>query len=48
MSRNSLVGLVIILVIAVVVVSVYAYQESQRPGLDIHLDNQGLKINGKG
>ena len=38
MSRNGL----------YVLVGVYAYQQQQKPALEIKLDNNGLKINGGG
>lgn len=48
MSRNGLYAVIGILLIALVGVSVYAYQQQQRPALEIKLDNNGLKINGGG
>ena len=48
MSRNGLYVLVGILLIALIGVGVYAYQQQQRPALEIKLDNNGLKINGGG
>jgi hypothetical protein len=40
--------LVGVLLIALIGVGVYAYQQQQRPALEIKLDNNGLKINGGG
>ena len=48
MSRNGLYVLVGVLLIALIGVGVYAYQQQQRPALEIKLDNNGLKINGGG
>jgi len=48
MSRNGLYVLVGVLLIALIGVGVYAYQQQQKPALEIKLDNNGLKINGGG
>jgi len=46
MSRNGLYALIGILLVALIGVSVYAYQQQQKPSLEIKLDNNGLKVNG--
>lgn len=48
MNRNGLYVLVGVLLIALIGVGVYAYQQQQKPALEIKLDNNGLKINGGG
>jgi len=48
MSRTGLYGLIVVLAIALVGVGIYAYQQSQRPALEVKLDSNGLKINGSG
>jgi hypothetical protein len=47
-SRNGLYAIIVIVVIVVVTVGVYAYRQSQRPSLEVKLDNNGLQINGTG
>ncbi|MDR3471490.1 MAG: hypothetical protein P4M09_07340 [Devosia sp.] len=46
MSRNGLYALIAVLVVIVVGVGSYAYQQSQRPTLEVKIDGNGLKING--
>ena len=46
MSRNGLYALVAILVVVLAGVGIYAYQQSQRPSLEVKVDGNGLKING--
>lgn len=48
MNRNGLYILVLILVAILVGVGVYEYQQSQRPGVEVKLDNNGIKINSNG
>jgi len=48
LSRTTLYGLIVILVVVVIGVGIYAYQQSQRPALEVKLDGNGLKINGTG
>ena len=48
MSRNGLYVLVGVLLIALIGVGAYAYQQQQKPALEIKLYNNGLKINGGG
>ena len=40
--------LIVILIVAVVGVGIYAYQQSQRPALQVTVDGSGVKINGTG
>jgi hypothetical protein len=47
-SRNGLYGIIVIVVIIAVAIGVYAYQQSQRPSLEVKLDNNGLQVNGTG
>lgn len=49
MSRNSLYGVIAILVIALVAFGIYAYQQQQsRPGIEVRVDEQGISIDGNG
>ncbi len=48
MNRNGLYALIVILVIVVAAIGVYAYQQSQRPALQVKVDSNGLQINGNG
>jgi cbb3-type cytochrome oxidase subunit 3 len=46
MSRSGLYALVAVLVVVLIGVGYYAYQQSQRPAFEVKVDNNGLKING--
>ena len=48
MSRSALYGAIAILVVILAGVGFYAYQQSQRPALEVQVDGNGLKINGNG
>ena len=49
MNRNSLYAVIAVLAIAVAGFAIYYfYQESQKPGLEIKLDNNGISVNGNG
>ena len=48
MSRNGLYVLVGILILGIIGVGVYAYEQSQRPALEVKVDGNGIKINGNG
>lgn len=49
MSRNSLYAVIAVLAIAVAGFAIYYfYQESQRPALEIKVDNNGISVNGNG
>jgi len=49
MSRNSLYAVIAVLAIAVAGAAIYYfYQESQKPGLEIKIDDSGLSVNGNG
>ena len=48
MSRNGLYVLVGILILAIIGVGVYAYEQSQRPALEVKVDGNGIKINSNG
>ena len=48
MSRSGLYGLIVILLLIVGGVGYYAYQQSQRPALEVKVDGNGIKINGSG
>jgi hypothetical protein len=47
MTRNSLYALIAVLAIAVAGFAIYYfYQESQKPGLEIRIDEQGISVDG--
>lgn len=49
MTRNGLYALIAILLVAVIGLGVYAYQQQQaQPALEIKLDEGGLTVNGSG
>jgi len=48
MSRNTLYVVIAVLAIAVAGFGIYFYQESQKPGLEIKVDGQGISVNGNG
>lgn len=49
MSRNTLYAVIAVLAVAVAGFAIYYfYQESQRPGLEIKLDDNGISVNGNG
>jgi uncharacterized protein HemX len=48
LTRNGLYALVVILVVVISGVGYYAYQQSQKPALQVKVDSNGLQINGNG
>ncbi|HEY4199526.1 MAG TPA: hypothetical protein VGM83_03110 [Devosiaceae bacterium] len=48
MSRSALYGLIAILVIIVIAFGVYTYQQQNRPGVEVRVDNNGLSVTGNG
>ena len=49
MTRNSLYAVIAVLAVVVVGFGLYyVYQESQRPALEIRVDDGGIKIDGNG
>ena len=48
MSRNGLYAIIAILVVAMVGFAIYTYQESQRPGIEVRVDEGGISIDGNG
>lgn len=44
MTRGMASLVIAVLVIALVVVGVYAYQQSQKPALEVKVDGQGLQV----
>ncbi len=49
MSRNTLYAVIAVLAVAVAGFAIYYfYQESQKPGLEIRLDDNGISVNGNG
>jgi hypothetical protein len=47
-NRNGLYAVIVIIVIIAAAIGVYAYQQSQRPSLEVKLDSNGLQVNGTG
>ena len=49
MSRSSLYFIIAMLTAAVVAIGLYiAYQESQKPALEIKINEQGISVDGNG
>lgn len=48
MSRNALYAIVVLVVVVAAAIGIYAYQQAQRPSLEVKLDSNGLQINGTG
>jgi hypothetical protein len=48
MSRNGLYAVIVVVLIIAVAIGIYAYRQSQRPSLEVKLDNNGLQVNGTG
>lgn len=49
MSRNSLYGLIGVLVVVAVALGGYLlYEQSQKPQLQIQFDKNGIQVNGNG
>jgi hypothetical protein len=49
MTRSSLYAVIAVLTIALVAFGLYiAYQESQKPSLEIRLDETGISVDGNG
>jgi len=46
MSRNGLYAVIAILVVAVIAFAIYTYQEQNKPGLEVRVDEQGISIDG--
>jgi hypothetical protein len=48
MSRNGLYAVIAVLLIAVVAFGIYTYQQQNRPGVEVRVDEQGISIDGNG
>lgn len=49
MNRNTLYGVIAILVIALAAFAIYTYQQQQaQPGIEVRVDEQGISIDGNG
>ena len=48
MSRNGLYALVAILLVVVIGLGIYLYQQQTRPGLEIRVDGNGVSVDGNG
>lgn len=48
MNRNGLYLVIAVLLIAVVGFGIYTYQQQNRPGVEVRLDNNGISIDGNG
>jgi hypothetical protein len=48
MNRTGLYVLIGVLVVLVIGLGIYIYNEQTRPGLDVRVDGQGISIKGNG
>jgi hypothetical protein len=48
MSRNGLYAVIAILLVALVGIGIYIYQQQTRPGIEVRVDEQGISIDGNG
>lgn len=48
MSRTTLYAVVAVLIAIVVALGVYIYQQQNRPGVEIRVDEKGLSVQGNG
>ena len=48
MDRNGLYLVIAVLLIVVVGFGVYTYQQQNRPGVEVRVDNNGISIDGNG
>ena len=48
MSRNSLYAVIAVLVVVVIALGVYFYQQQNRPGVEIRLNENGISVQGNG
>lgn len=46
MSRNALYAVIAVLLVVVAGFGIYTYQQQNRPGVEVRLDENGLEING--
>ena len=46
MSKSGLYAVVALLLVAVAGLGIYAYHEQTKPGLEIRVDGNGIKVNG--
>jgi len=48
MTRTTLYALIAVLVAVVVALGAYIYQQQNRPGVEIRVDEKGLSVQGNG
>ncbi|HUH76056.1 MAG TPA: hypothetical protein VLZ53_01695 [Devosia sp.] len=48
MNRSGLYAVIAILLVAVIGFGIYTYQQQNRPGVEVRVDEQGISINGNG
>lgn len=48
MDRNGLYLVIAVLLIAVVGFGIYTYQQQNRPGIEVRMDEQGISVDGNG
>jgi hypothetical protein len=48
LGRNGLYALVVVLIAVVIGLGVYVYHEQTKPGIEIKVDGNGLKVNSNG
>ena len=48
MSRNGLIAVIAVLLVAVAGFAIYTYQQQTLPGVEVRVDNNGISIDGNG
>ena len=48
MSRNGLYAVIAILLVALIGIGIYVYQQQTRPSIEVRVDEQGISIDGNG
>jgi hypothetical protein len=46
MNRNALYAVIAVLAVIVVIFGVYTYQQQNRPGVEVRVDENGLSVQG--
>jgi hypothetical protein len=46
MSRSGLYGLIIVLVVVLIGLGFYIYQQQTRPGIEVRVDGNGISVEG--
>lgn len=48
MNRNGLYAVIAVLLVALIGIGIYIYQQQTRPGIEVRVDEQGISIDGNG